>query len=135
MNTTKQTIEDFVKSYLITALWASTNDNGENNPPPLDQNFDLEDIASITQLKAKNDCQDFLKVAEMACPSSELLEEFYTLDYDSIGHDFFLTRNHHGAGFWDGDYSQELGKYLTDVSHKFGEVNFYVGDDNKIYSE
>jgi hypothetical protein len=49
------------------------------------------------------------------------------------GHDFWLTRNGAGAGFWDGDWSEEVGKRLTDASKSFGEVNLYVGDDGKIY--
>jgi len=49
------------------------------------------------------------------------------------GHDFWLTRNGHGAGFWDGDWSEDAGKYMTDTSKAFGEVDVYVGDDGLIY--
>lgn len=49
------------------------------------------------------------------------------------GVDFYLTRNGHGAGFWDGDYSEEDGKFLTERAHEYGAVWAYIGDDNKIY--
>jgi hypothetical protein len=49
-------------------------------------------------------------------------------------HDFWLTRNGHGAGFWDGDYEEELGEKLTAICKKMGSIDLYVGDDNKIYS-
>ena len=54
---------------------------------------------------------------------------------ESVGHDFWLTRNGHGAGFWDGDYEKEIGIKLTELSQQFGECHAYVGDDNKIYFE
>jgi hypothetical protein len=50
------------------------------------------------------------------------------------GHDFWLTRNHHGAGFWDGDWPEESGDRLTAASHAFGNVDLYVGDDDLIYA-
>jgi hypothetical protein len=49
------------------------------------------------------------------------------------GYRFWLTRNHHGAGFWDGDYPKEIGEALTKLSHEFGETDAYVGDDGKLH--
>ena len=48
--------------------------------------------------------------------------------YDSAraGHDFWLTRLRHGAGYWDGDYAEEVGKRLTDAAHAYGEVDLEV---------
>jgi len=48
-------------------------------------------------------------------------------------HDFWLTRNGHGAGFWDGDYPKELGNKLTEAAHSFGSCDIYIGDDGKFY--
>lgn len=40
-----------------------------------------------------------------------------------LGHDFYLTRHRHGAGFWDGDYDHILGhEKLTEISHGFSEM-------------
>ena len=50
------------------------------------------------------------------------------------GHDFWLTRNHHGAGFWDGDWPEPQATALTDAAHAFGERNLYLGDDGRIYA-
>lgn len=36
------------------------------------------------------------------------------------GHDFWFTRNGHGAGFWDGDWPL-YGDLLTDASQGYGE--------------
>jgi hypothetical protein len=50
------------------------------------------------------------------------------------GHDFLLTRNGHGCGFWDGDWPEEAGERLTAAAEKCGEFNLYVGDDGLLYA-
>lgn len=57
----------------------------------------------------------------------------YGIPPEQIGHDFWLTRNHHGAGFWDRGLSNGRGKILTDIAHSFGELILYVGDDGQIH--
>ncbi len=53
----------------------------------------------------------------------------------NAGHDFWLTRNGHGAGFWENDFgTEEQCTALTAASKAFGECNLYVGDDGQIYS-
>lgn len=107
----------FVLSYLETALWSSTDDNGE----PLDARFTIQDIDGKSIGKAEKDCELFqLKAGNMIDGE------------DNAGHDFWLTRNRHGAGFWDGDYP-EHGDALTAISHEFGECDLYVGDDGTLY--
>ena len=54
-------------------------------------------------------------------------------DKDQAGYDFWLTRNHHGAGFWDRGLDG-VGRALTDAAHVYGEVNLYVGDNGRIYA-
>jgi hypothetical protein len=51
------------------------------------------------------------------------------------GHDFWLTRNGHGAGFWDGDWPKEAGDRLTKACEEFGEFDLYIGDDGMIYGQ
>jgi len=52
---------------------------------------------------------------------------------EKAGHDFWLTRNGHGAGFWDGDWQEPAGAELSKASKAFGEINLYVSDDGKLY--
>lgn len=40
--------------------------------------------------------------------------------YEQAGSDFHLTRNRHGAGFWDGYWPGDIGKRLTDAAHVWG---------------
>ena len=49
-----------------------------------------------------------------------------------LGHDLWLTRNGHGAGFWDRDLG-ELGSDLTLAAQRMGEVWVYCGEDGLAY--
>lgn len=54
----------------------------------------------------------------------------------AFGHDFALTRNGHGVGFWDREHEglpRELGEALSKVCESFGEFNLYLMDDGKAY--
>lgn len=53
-------------------------------------------------------------------------------DDDRLGHDFWLTRNRHGAGFWDRGLG-EIGHKLTDAAHAEGECALYLGADDKVH--
>jgi hypothetical protein len=56
-------------------------------------------------------------------------------DWEMLGHDLWLTRNGHGAGFWDRNELKKdgLGDKLSDIARKMGEKDPYVGDDGKVY--
>jgi hypothetical protein len=112
----------FEASYLETALWSSTDSKGT----PLDDSkyADVE-LALETIQRIKTDCAQFLQRVTPIIDGS-------TPDYP-VAHDFWLTRNRHGAGFWDGDYPEPLGKQLTDIAHSFGECDLYIGDNGQFY--
>lgn len=48
------------------------------------------------------------------------------------GYDFWLTRNGHGAGFWESEWGKP-GAILDKAAKAFGEADLYVGDDGLIY--
>lgn len=132
-------LDDFVKHYLIAALWSST----DNNEEPLDGAYDIDDLAPETLAAAIADCERFQTV------SAELLADAYIM-YDALGlsyhpdagsaqacagHDFWLTRCGHGIGFWDRGFN-DLGDQLTALvgyCTEFPPVELYVGEDGKIY--
>lgn len=51
---------------------------------------------------------------------------------EQAGHDFWLTRNGHGAGFWDRSDDTYFGyqDFFTKTSKTYGEVYIYLGDDD-----
>lgn len=118
-------LDAFTRQFLETALWAECDhDSDENNSDPLDKNYSITDFAEETILKLKADCDSFLE------DNRELLDEVndtYHVDDSQHGHDFWLTRNGHGAGFWDRGYL-DLGEQLTKASKPYGSVFLYVQD-------
>ena len=117
-------LEEFISQYIETALWSTNDESDERGGEPMDANYSASDFAPEAMTKMRADATLFYNAN-------------YTLwqmdaDDSTAGHDFWLTRNGHGAGFWDGDYPTN-GKELTKRSKKFGEVWLYVGDDGQIY--
>lgn len=51
----------------------------------------------------------------------EVARDVADMEPEQVGHDFWLTRNHHGAGFWDRGLG-ELGDRLTKAAHAYGET-------------
>jgi len=115
-----RTLDKFTLAYIEAALWASLDDK----ETPLDDNYGVDDISGETLSQIVEDCSAF-----QAANWDDIVNNL-----ERAGHDFWLTRNHHGAGFWDGDWPEDVGKRLTDDSHAYGGVDLYVGDDGLIYS-
>lgn len=113
----------FQRAYIECALWSSTDDSDDQGGEPLDANYLIEDIHPDTINEMLADCDDFTQA------QSELLEG---LDYSQSGHDFWLTRNGHGAGFWDRGLG-EVGQKLTEACRPYGSYDLYVGDDGMIH--
>lgn len=119
----KADITNFLNDYIICALWSSTDNSDDSGGRPLDDKYTKADFAPGEEDKAKTDCENFMQQAEAANLQLN----------DDAGHDFWLTRNGHGAGFWDGDYDKATGDKLTEIAKRFGEVNVEIGDDEKLY--
>lgn len=120
-------MDDFTRQYLATALWSSTDESTPEGGEPMDANYCIEDISAETVAWAQADCDRFRAVA------GELLDEHD--DAEMGPHDFWLTRNGHGAGFWDGDWPANGDALTALVGWRtgFGEVSLYVGDDGELY--
>ena len=117
-------MDAFTRQYIITALWSSTDNSNAQGGEPFDANYGLDDIAPETLASIKDDCEAFQRDHA----------EDIAGDVERAGHDFWLTRNHHGAGFWDGDWEDEVGQRLTEACRPYGSVDLYVGDDGLIYA-
>ena len=53
--------------------------------------------------------------------------------WHAVAHDWILTRNHHGAGFWDGGWHAPWSELLTQLSHALPELELYLGDDGLVH--
>ena len=111
--------EHMLFQYINTALWSSIDCGGA----PLDKNYDYHDVDSAVIEQAKRD------IAFFCLEAGELLDE---LEDSQVAHDLWLTRNRHGAGFWDRGLG-EVGQKLTQIAQFMGAVDLYVGDDGKVH--
>jgi len=115
---------------LDTLLWSSVVTTNESDDY---QNADQFEPS----LELKNYVGD--KFAQFEDKLYELLPDFDIVDdckiecdeYERLQHDFILTVNRHGAGFWDGDWKS--GDELTEICRSFPEIEVYLGDDNLLY--
>ena len=121
-NISEEDLKFFVNSYIETALWASTDDAGVPLDAPDYADYTLSKKASR---RIRTECLRFIQ----KCIDLNIVDPF-TDDYP-IEHDFWLTRNGHGAGFWDGDYPKEMGERLTDLAKSFGECHLLANDGSK----
>jgi len=112
-----------LNQYLHTALWSSTCDSGEfaSDNTFEHENYDVDDISPSLRQQSLNDLTAFLESAGDMLSDTDI----------NAGHDFWLTRNGHGAGFWDGDYIN--GDKLTDLCKPYGTIDLYVGADGLVY--
>lgn len=116
----------FTRGFLECALWSSNDETRDDGGDPLDSNYTILDIADPCLDLFEAECKRFQSDNAIDLESAETAGH--------AGHDFWLTRNRHGAGFWDGDYPDAVGERLTADSHCYGEVDLYVGDDGKIWA-
>lgn len=130
-------LEAFTYAYITCALWASNDDDGE----PLDANYDVDDLDAATLAKMKADCAKFYSENETAiqCDSAPMANDDPTASESErkaamAGHYFWLNRNGHGSGFWDGDYPEPQATILDRAARSFNQFDLYVGDDGKLYA-
>ena len=120
-------VQEVWHGYCGAALWSSVD---EETGDSLDENYSADDFEENTAAEMDQDVRSFLT------DNAELLDRAqgeYGYTLDQAGHDFWLTRNRHGAGFWDRNLG-EVGDQLTDAAHDYPEITLYPGDDGKIYS-
>jgi hypothetical protein len=100
-------------------------DFGEDGQPEHGAEF-----AESAKNEALKQCAEFVTM----CANFGLLDEYIRKggNAEQFGHDFWLTRNRHGVGFWDRNLGG-LGEQLTTHARKFGELSAYTGGDSLVY--
>ena len=122
---TEQNFLEFRKGYVDALLWSSVNNDAED-----EQYFDelangYENFGVDSQERIDKDCKDFLDKALKFIPEDS---------FGQAGHDFALTRNEHGAGFWDreDEYGQDAAEKLNNIATSFGEVSLFYDSAHKM---
>ena len=151
-------LNEILKGYLESALWTeeerlkddveSTNDVVTNNYDDEEgetedelrfmrimNNFQKKSIESFTREDIDPDSliQAFLDIKKFIINAGSIAirEALENNDKFQLGKDVWLTRNRHGAGFFDHNYKHET--ELTIAAENLKEVDLYVGDDNKLH--
>jgi hypothetical protein len=123
-------VDAVVDNYLLAAVWTGNAWFPEDhalagtwataNPAQLDDLIDADDLTPEVRAEATEDVRLFLRVAGAAD-----VAEYVARSYDpesaaaQLGHDLLLTRNGHGAGFWDRGLG-ELGERLSMWARSLG---------------
>lgn len=159
LNLSNNDLNEIMKGYLEAALWTEEErlDSERNNVSNIINNdyedeedesqdeirfmkimrdnfhkktiesFTREDIEPNSLIQAYLDIKNFITTAG----SEAILEALNENDKFQLGMDFWLTRNRHGAGFFDHSYEHE--QQLTTAAQNLKEVDLYIGDDNKLH--
>lgn len=106
----------FFEAYLATACASDTETIFGTYPDDLDSDFLAESGV---------DCLDFCARFGQMIAGREA----------EAGHDFWLTRNGAGAGFWDGDWDEDHGDAMTEYCMGLKPGYLYRGDDGRIYGQ
>lgn len=122
----------FFSAYLTTALWSSVISEleDERDGDPFDRHFSESDFdAGHLETLRAHALSFYLRAlvwieaeAEPKCgPDFDR--------YEHAGHDFWLTQNGHGAGFWDGDWPT-YGDTLTKLAKCYPETHLFILSDD-----
>ncbi len=126
--TTPEQLDIFTAAYCEAVDFTET---GESGQPPAGTEWH-----PWAEIEARDDCEDFL--AEL----SPAVWAYITRDTETLqraGHDFWLTRQGHGAGFWDGDWPDHVDREccgLCGWRSEFGELDgqeFYDWDPRLVH--
>ena len=114
---------EFKEAYIEALLWSE-----------LDIDEDGEDIDNFEGCEHELD-NDALAAIDSCCGDFWQWIVYRKVPEDrhaQAGHDFCLTRNRHGAGFWDGNWDEPLASALTKAAKSYGPMHLYRIDENTI---
>ena len=117
-------LDDFVGAYFDAMYFTDTGDEGQPTKDIV--------LATETYRKGVDECRAFVASAWLA----GALDITNLRQMTMAGHDFWLTRNGHGTGFWDRTddvYGPGNGEVLTQLAEKAGEAETYEGGDGRLY--
>jgi hypothetical protein len=122
-------LDSFTRAY-IAALFFTEGGDGEL------EGYGEDDLSPSALARIVADCERFQRenAADIATIEGQHCSDEYWSGDERAGHDFWLTRNRHGVGFWDrDDLTQDVSERLTNAAHTFGECWATLGDDEFVY--
>ena len=124
----KHDIDTILNNYFEAALFTEEenlikdiNDNSDNELR--NGHFTIYDFTENAKEKSIADIKTFL--SKVGSAADDISDEM-------LGHDIWLSRNSHGAGFFDRGYDKEIVEILMDAARSLKGVDLYVTSDMKI---
>lgn len=130
VDTEREMIDDATISQLFgTLIWQAYD--GETGELLGSLGYGRSDMSREDQATLIEEFREFL-----ITNSADVDAYMDHLGYDmtDVAHDYVLTRNRHGAGFWDRCHcgGDEAAKRLTDAAHSIGELTLLRDDDGSL---
>lgn len=118
---TDEQIKEAIDNYLQAALFTATDEKEET----------LEGYGYAWSEAAQKLARE--EVTDFVIQNAEDCKAFVDTGrpWAQVGIDFSLTRNGHGAGFWDRG-AGEVGQALTDAAHAWGGTTVYLNDNQEL---
>ena len=131
-------LDEFTRAYMEAALWSSTahgDDENGTDDVPMDELYEISDIDPKCYRIMVTDCEKFQEENYADLYEIDDIDPQYSNDAMG-GHDFWLTRAGHGAGFWDGDWPEPQATRLTEACERMGEANLDASvDGSTVYCD
>ncbi len=118
-------LRTFTDGYITAALWAESANTTDSDDRSIGDVAELSDDARATM---ESECKEFYD-----SQTTHLEQAYDSRDDEHLGHDFWLSRNGHGTGFWDRGLGA-TGDTLHDAAKQAGQRDLYIGDDGRIYA-
>lgn len=120
---------EHVGQYIETAMWSSyvfTTEGAEDDGRSCDE-YELSDSARET-------LEQSYREAVTGLPLNLATHVDDADRWSQFAHDLWLNREHHGAGFWDGDWSEPFATELDSYADSLGEgaQEWYLNDDHEL---
>lgn len=119
-------LTEVVEGYMACAIWAENDEEAG-----IHDGLSLQDFTPAARRHAEQECRDFCESAKHFLERAK--ERGFTPA--QIGHDLWLTRRGHGAGFWDRDELKEgnLGQQISALCENADCVTLELGDDGRLH--
>jgi hypothetical protein len=92
------------------------------------QGYTVDSFTDDSKIQAYLDIKKFLGLAGEEAVWYMVADQ----GFERLGHDIWLTRNHHGAGFFDHSFDDEIEQPLINAGHALGEIQIHVNDDGML---
>lgn len=121
-------LSEIVKSELVSLLWSCIDEQDHN----MDALYSADDATVELRARLWDELTPLMEGAmsiELYDALTAYKEHFEDETPVQFGHDLALTRNHHGAVFWDRGLGV-AGDVLTEWAQSLGELHLFHGHDS-----